>query len=109
MSDEWDEWEKAKEEFIKHVDLEINGYELRLSCRACPEQYDVYKDGKEVAYFRLRHGWFYVSTPTCNDHIIYEASPKGDGIFEEDERMKYLTEAIEAVDKERRENEQKSS
>ena len=79
--------------------MEINGYELRLTCNACPEQYDVFKDGNQVAYLRLRHGWFYASVPDCSNDIVYEAIPEGDGIFKEHERMKYLTEAIEAVEK----------
>ena len=79
--------------------MEIKGYELKLTCSACPEQYDVFKDGKQIAYLRLRHGWFYASVPDCSDNIVYKAEPKGDGMFEEDERMRYLTEAIEAVEK----------
>jgi len=79
--------------------MEINGYELKETCMACPEQYDVFKDGKQVGYLRLRHGWFYASVPDCSDNIIYEAEPEGDGIFKDNERMKYLTEAIIAIDK----------
>jgi len=78
--------------------MNIKGYELVQTCWACPEQYDVFKDGKQVGYLRLRHGWFYASVPDCSDEIIYEASPEGDGIFEEEERMEYLEEAIKAID-----------
>ena len=79
--------------------MNINGYELKLTCEACPEQYDVFKDGKQVAYLRLRHGWFYAKVPDYSDEIVYEAEPKGGGAFEDDERMKYLTEAISAIEK----------
>lgn len=74
--------------------MEILGYELRQTCGACPEQYDVYKDGKEVAYLRLRHGHFSAS---MDGEVVYAASPKGDGIFDSEEREHYLTEAIKAV------------
>jgi len=78
--------------------MNIKGYELIQTCWACPEQYDVFKDGKQVGYLRLRHGWFYASVPDCSDEIIYEASPEGDGVFEEEERMDYLGQAIKAID-----------
>lgn len=77
--------------------MEINGYKLVQTCSACPEQYDVFKDDKQVAYLRLRHGWFYAKVPDVSGKIIYTAKPMGDGIFEDDERIKYLTEAIEAI------------
>ena len=76
----------------------IHGYKLILTCCACPEQYDVEdSDGNQVAYLRLRHGHFRCDVPDCGGDTIYTASPKGDGIFKEDERMRYLTEAINAV------------
>lgn len=78
--------------------MEINGYKLKITCKACPEQYDVFKNGTQVAYLRLRHGFFYASVPDCSDNIVYEAAPIGDGMFEDSERMKYLTEAIIAVE-----------
>ena len=77
----------------------INGYQLDRTCGACPEQYDVYKDFVKVGYLRLRHGWFYATIPDCSGERVYEASPEGDGIFEYDERERYLTEAVKAIDK----------
>ena len=76
----------------------IHGYRLERTCYACPEQYDVF-DHKDqiVAYFRLRHGTFRVDVPDCGGETIYTANPEGDGIFKEEERVKYLTEAILAV------------
>lgn len=82
--------------------MKINGYELRGG-GACPEQYDVYKDNKQVGYLRLRHGWFRADYPQiCHSggETIYQAWPKGDGAFENDEREYYLTEAINAIDAE---------
>jgi len=71
-----------------------NGLELVMTCGACPEQYEVFKDGKQVAYYRLRHGEFRVDYPNCGGETIYEAEPIGDGIFNTDERLVYLTKAM---------------
>jgi hypothetical protein len=76
----------------------IHGYRLKQTCFACPEQYDVYDDlGQQVAYFRLRHGGFRVDVPDCGGETIYSANPEGDGIFTREERVRYLTEAVLAV------------
>jgi len=74
-----------------------NGLELKMTCPACPEQYDVFKDGQQVAYFRLRHGEFSVDYPSCNKETIYEAEPNGDGCFDSDERLVYLTRAMRVL------------
>ena len=80
------------------MNMNINGYELVQTCGACPEQYDVFKDGKKVAYFRLRHGWFRADVPDCMDETVFESGDmQGDGMFEEDERMGFLTKAVNAV------------
>lgn len=85
----------------------IGKYTLVLTCGACPEQYDVYDNpfdihGKEeiksVAYLRLRHGRFRADVPSCGGDTVYEAWPKGDGAFDDDEREQYLNEAITAID-----------
>jgi hypothetical protein len=72
---------------------------LRLvqTCGACPEQYDVFhKDGEQIGYLRLRHGYFRAEyTPT--GETVYSAQPKGDGLFETDEREFYLRSALEAL------------
>lgn len=77
---------------------EINGYRLIKTCGACPEQYDVYKDGSMVGYLRLRHGYFYAAYPNVGGEIVYAANPRGDGIFESEEREAYLIAAIIAID-----------
>lgn len=74
-----------------------NGLELKMTCGACPEQYDVFKDGKQVAYYRLRHGEFRVDYPECGGETIYEAEPSGDGIFEDNERLVYLSKTMRQV------------
>lgn len=76
-----------------------NDYELDQTCGACPEQYDVYLDGREVGYLRLRWGHFRAEyTAEGGDEIVYEASPQGDGIFEPEERNYYLNRAVQAID-----------
>lgn len=70
---------------------------LRLTCRACPEQYDAFLEGVQVGYLRLRHGGFTVDYPNCGGERIYEASPEGDGVFEDHERDYYLRFAVDAI------------
>ncbi len=81
------------------TDFVINNYELKLTCWACPEQYDVFNinNGKQVGYLRLRHGSFSVTVPECSGNVVYHANPKGDGVFD-DEREFYLKEAIKAIE-----------
>ena len=87
------------------------GYGLVLTCRACPEQYTVTLDGvAEVAdggsspkptivgYLRLRHGHFRAEAPDCGGETVYETWPKGDGIFEDDERLQHLMTALLCID-----------
>lgn len=75
-------------------------YTLVQTCGACPEQYDLFDkaSGKQVAYFRLRHGTFRVDVPDCGGETIHVAHPKGDGCFDDDEREKCLLEALAAVE-----------
>jgi hypothetical protein len=75
----------------------IDDIELTMTCGACPEQYDAYIGEKQVGYLRLRHGSFRVDFIECGGETIYQAEPKGDGIFEWDERDYYLTEAKKAI------------
>src|SRR5687767_13462550 len=75
---------------------EKNGFEIKGG-GACPEQYEVFKDGQQVAYYRLRHGEFTVDYPSVLGELILSASPNGDGVFDSDERVVYLTRALRAV------------
>lgn len=77
--------------------LQIMGYDLVLTSYACPEQYDVFKGEKQVGYLRLRHGEFRVDAPDSDGETIYWAEPDGDGRFEDDERERFLTEAVQAI------------
>lgn len=64
-----------------------------MTCEACPEQYDAYIDGKQVAYLRLRHGYFYVTYPDVGGEVIYSANTMGDGMFDDSEREGHLVAA----------------
>lgn len=77
--------------------MEIQGCKLDLTCTACPEQYDVFKNGAQIGYLRLRHGEFRADFPDCGEKTVYEAEPKGDGVFEDDERDFFLNEAVSAL------------
>ena len=80
-------------------DLELNGYKLYCTCPACPEQYDVHdaKTDERVGYLRLRHGYFRADVPTCGGETVYSTNTKGDGIFEDYERIPEITKALAAI------------
>jgi hypothetical protein len=75
------------------------GIDFVTTCPSCPEQYDALIDGEKVGYLRLRHGRFYVECPECGGDRVFVAEPKGDGMFDEDEREHYLTLAAKAIHK----------
>jgi hypothetical protein len=64
---------------------------------ACPEAYEAYVGEEHVAYLRLRHGSFAVHCPDMDGDVVYLSSPRGDGIFEEDERPRELQRAVNAI------------
>lgn len=68
-----------------------------MTCKACPEQYDVFLGELKIGYLRLRHGEFRADYPDCGDETVYEASPRGEGEFERDERDRYLRFALKAL------------
>lgn len=70
---------------------------FRQTCWACPEQYDVFRIGSAelVGHLRLRHGRFRAECPLGT--VVYAASPRGDGVFEDDERHGFLSAAADAI------------
>lgn len=79
-------------------DMELDGYKLVCTCSACPEQYDVFDaNDKQVGYLRLRHGKFRADAPVVGWRTVYEAETKGDGVFDDDERIPELRKAIAAI------------
>lgn len=78
------------------IDYTKENVELVQTCGGCPEQYDMFLNGEKIGYFRLRHGYFYAEyLPT--EEVVFSINPKGDGIFEADERDLYLKKAIKAI------------
>lgn len=72
-------------------------YMLECTCGACPEQYDVFQNGEQVGYLRLRHGRFYAVVPDVCGDIVFEANPDGDGCFYDHERDYFLTKAVREI------------
>jgi hypothetical protein len=75
----------------------MDDIEFKRTCYACPEQYDVFLGTEQIGYLRLRHGYFAAYHPDVDGSCVFQAYPKGDGIFEEDERGFYLSAALEAL------------
>lgn len=72
---------------------------LVQTCGACPEQYDAFdENGDIVGYLRLRHGTFRVECPDVGGAEVYRANPKGDGVFDYDERDYYLRWAVHHIE-----------
>lgn len=80
------------------TEIDYSKYNVKLvkTCGACPEQYDMYLDGEELGYFRLRHGGYSVEYLPTEEQVYY-AHPKGDGLFDDDERDYYLKKGIKAI------------
>lgn len=79
-------------------DIEINGFRLVETCRAHPEQYDVYLGDRQVGYLRLRHGYFTADVPDAGGETVFETEDViGGGRFEDNERVVNLTTAVNAI------------
>lgn len=79
-------------------------FRLEMTSVACPEQYDVFYGDEQVGYLRLRHGVFRCYFPNSDGEMICEAYPKGDGLFEYDEREPYIKWALEHIRRKMTEN-----
>lgn len=85
----------------------IKNLKFKMTCGACPEQYDVFKNEDYVGYVRLRHGYLYVSDPNDDEVLWSNANPsdediivEGDGIFHsEDEREYFLNKIADVLHK----------
>lgn len=81
--------------------MNVNDLEFIMTCGACPEQYDVFYDKKQVAYIRLRWGYLTVSCPDYGGTCIYESNAGANswsGCFEDDiERMKHMKKIRQAI------------
>lgn len=83
--------------FPQLPNVQIGGLDFVLTCSACPEQMDVYRLGQQVGYLRLRHGHFTVEYKDCGEELLLEGHPHGDGDFDDDERLEWLTKAANAI------------
>lgn len=82
------------------ADFRINGLWFKLTCGACPEQYDVFRGDEQIAYVRLRFGRLRVDAPDVGGETIYirDFDDGYKGMFaDEAERVKYLTEISEVI------------
>ena len=81
--------------------MQILGYNLKMTCGACPEQYDVFdSEGKQVGYIRLRAGNFRVYYPDTGGELVFYHHFENDslkGMFYNEEREFFLTEAVKAL------------
>ena len=89
--------------------MQILGYTLKMTCGACPEQYDVFdSEGQQVGYLRLRGGRFRADYPNCGGDTVYSHGfdDGWKGLFDSDEEREFfLTEAVKAIhNHERRQN-----
>ena len=84
-------------EKFAHLDTRPVVVRLVQTCSAYPEQYDAHIGEQKVGYLRLRHGDFRVECPDVFGETVYEASPYGDGFFDDDERTGFLEAAKEAI------------
>ena len=76
---------------------------LRLTCSACPEQYDAFIGDRKVGYLRLRWGEFRVDYSDCGGEMIY-CHVFGDplqGTFDSDEQRAHHLELAKTAIRER--------
>lgn len=60
--------------------------ELKRTCAAAPEQYELFRDGRQIGYLRLRHGFFRAHYPDHNaPESVYSTGVRGGGAFYDDE------------------------
>jgi hypothetical protein len=76
--------------------IKATNIDFELTCYACPEQYDVYIDGKQVAYVRLRWGCLRVTVPDVGGVLVYEHEydDEWQGCFDSDEDREFHLDAI---------------
>ena len=82
------------------LEIAVHGktYRLIQTSIAAPEQYDVFLNGLEVGYIRLRHGKLRADyTAGATETVYAYADPQGSDDFFEDARERYLTQAVSAI------------
>ena len=98
------------QQFDSSASIIINGYLFYKTCEAWPEQYDVYRGKRQVAYVRLRMGSLTVEVPDVNGELIYYKNYEKDSakgyFYTQEERMEQLIKIVKIL-KRRRKNENK--
>ena len=84
--------------------ITINNIVFNKTCDAWPEQYDVYKGRKQVAYVRLRMGRLTVRVPNVSGKVVYyknfEKEDPVKGYFNnQEERIQELTKIANILNK----------
>ena len=96
--------------FDSSASIIIDGYLFYKTCEAWPEQYDVYRGKRQVAYVRLRMGNLTVEVPDVDGELVYhknyENDPAKGYFYTQEERMEQLFKIAEIL-KRRYKNENK--
>lgn len=80
-------------------ELEFHGYRWVQTSIACPEQYDIFdRNGRQVGYFRVRHGVVRVYAPDADGVELLSELSRGDGCLDNDERREFFDKALTAIE-----------
>jgi len=84
-------------------DIIIKGYKFVETCSMCPEQYEVFKDDKQVAYIRVRWSYANCEVPDCGGTVIHEINvdegTMTGGFIDENQRDEFFNKVIEVLEK----------
>lgn len=80
----------------KSIRVKAVNFDFERTCGACPEQYDVYLEGNQVGYVRLRWGSLRCDYPNVGGETIYQHSFRDafSGCFDNDEQRDYHLDLI---------------
>lgn len=83
-------------DYNKTIRIKAVNIDFELTCGACPEQYDVYIEGVQHGYVRLRWGGLRCDYPDVGGETIYQYSfDEGfQGCFDDDEQRDFHLELI---------------
>lgn len=94
-------------QFNSSESIIIDGYLFHKTCDAWPEQYDVYRGKKQVAYVRLRWGSLTARVPDVDGELVYHKNYENDQakgyFYTQEERMEQLKKIVKIL-KGRRKN-----
>lgn len=99
----WYEWILRHDEHLLLDGITFpEGVELQLTCRTCPEQYDVfYRHGdnrRRIGYLRFRHSRFRADWPDCGGTtVLVHEFPEYEYEWTDEERARLLTLAVKRL------------